>query len=293
MTRNERALERVAWLAVAPTLLLVLLVGLYPLASTIRASFTDAWTDTPDEASWVGLGNYRKLAADEEFRGAVKTTVKFTVVSVALELTFGLALALLLNRNFRGRGLMRGAMLVPWVLPTVVSSQLFAWMFNDVYGVFNDLLVNQLHVMTAPRAWLAEPGVAFWCVVTVDVWKTTPFMALLLLAGLQTISSDVVEAAKVDGAGRWRTLLSVTLPLLRPTIAVALIFRTLDALRVFDVVWVMTKGGVGTETMTTSTYRQLMDFQQLGYGSAQSVVIFLLIAIFTTVYLLTVRVEEA
>lgn len=274
---------RLAWILLLPTLAVLVGVALYPLATTFYNSLTDARLGSSRAVNFVGLENYLWLFTDPVFLDAVGNTLYFTVVSVLAELVLGLLIALVIHSQFPGRGLMRAAVLVPWAIPTVVSAQMWRWMYNDVFGVVNDLLIR-IGILHGPVAWTAVPGLAMHAVIAVDVWKTTPFMALLLLAGLQVISQDLYEAATVDGAGRIRQFFSITLPLLRPTIMVALIFRTLDALRVFDVIFVMTAGASGTESMATYNRRILVEFQQLGYGSAISVVIFLIIFLFVILY---------
>ena len=189
---------------------------------------------------------------------------------------------------------MRTAMLVPWAIPTAISSQMWKWMYHDVFGVLNDLFTRVLPILPAKIAWVANAQTALWALVAVDVWKTTPFMALLLLAGLQLIPGDIYEAASVDGATGWRQFVTITLPMLRPAIVVALIFRTLDSLRVFDLVWIMTSGAFNTETMATFNQRNLIQFQSLGYGSTISVAIFVVIALFVVLYVTTIfRDQEA
>jgi trehalose/maltose transport system permease protein len=219
--------------------------------------------------------------------------VKFTLITVVFEFLLGLGVALVINSNFKGRGLMRTAMLVPWAIPTVVSAQMWKWMYNDIYGPINDILVNKLHLLKTPVAFIAQPVVSLWAVAAVDIWKTTPFVALLLLAGLQVIPDDVYEAARIDGASAWQAFWRITLPLLRPAILVTLIFRTLDALRVFDVIYVMF--GARPDTQTVSVYAQnnIVAFSDLGYGAAISVGIFLLIGIFVIAYVTFLKVEES
>jgi trehalose/maltose transport system permease protein len=277
--------ERLAYVFLTPTLLVVIGVAFYPLANTIYATFFDARLGSSRAWEFIGLENYQVLLTDVNWWRAVWATVKFTVVSVALELVLGLGIALVVNSKFPGRGLMRTAMLVPWAIPTAVSSQMWKWMYHDVFGVINDLLVNVIPILPRKVAWIANAQTALWALVAVDVWKTTPFMALLLLAGLQLIPADLYEAGSVDGATGWRQFVNITLPLLRPAIVVALIFRTLDALRVFDLVWIMTSGAFGTETMATMNQRNLIQFQQLGYGSTISVAIFFVIAVFVVFYI--------
>ncbi|HXF63504.1 MAG TPA: sugar ABC transporter permease [Caldilineaceae bacterium] len=284
MTEMAKRQERLAYLFLLPTILVVIGVAFYPLANTIYATFFDARLGSARAWEFVGLKNYQTLLTDASWWAAVWTTVKFTVASVFLELVLGMGIALVVNSKFPGRGLMRTAMLVPWAIPTAVSSQMWKWMYHDVFGVVNDLLVNVIPILDRKIAWIANAQTALWALVAVDVWKTTPFMALLLLAGLQLIPADLYEAGSVDGATGWRQFWSITLPLLRPAIVVALIFRTLASLRVFDLVWIMTSGAFGTETMATMNQRHLIQFQRLGYGSTISVAIFLVIGIFVVFY---------
>lgn len=285
----EARQSRLGWILVSPALVLLLLVGAYPLVQTFYVSLTDARLASGRPANFVGLANYSRLAADPGFRASVANTVLFTVTSVSAEIVLGLAIALVVNSRFRGRGVLRAAMLIPWALPTVVSAKMWNYMLVDTYGVVNDLLVTRSGLLETKVAWLAEPGLALASIIAVDVWKTTPFVALMLLAGLQVIPPALYEAASVDGASRLQQFWRITLPMLRPVILVTLIFRTLDALRVFDVIWVMTRGQSGTESMATYNFRQLIDFQKLGYGSAVSVAIFALIALFVVAYLVVLR----
>jgi trehalose/maltose transport system permease protein len=187
----------------------------------------------------------------------------------------------------------RTSMLIPWAIPTVVSSQLWRFMYNQDNGVINDLLVNRLRILDQPVAWIANPTTSLPAIIAVDVWKTTPFMALLLLAGLQIIPGDVYEAATVDGANKWQQFWQITLPLLRPALLVALIFRTLDAFRVFDVVFVMKGAALDTITLAIYARQTMIDEQFLGRGAAASVLIFLCIALLVVIYTRLVRVEEA
>jgi trehalose/maltose transport system permease protein len=288
----QRRQERLAWVLVIPTLLVVLGVAFYPLVQVFITSLTNARLGSVTPPVFVGLRNYVNLVTDADFLDAIIHTIIFTVGSVFFELVLGMIFALVINSQFPGRGVMRTAMLIPWAIPTVVSAQMWKWMYNDVFGVINDFLVTKVHLLSQPIAWIARPDLALPAIIAVDVWKTTPFMALLLLAGLQLIPNDVYEAATVDGANKLQQFWNVTVPLLRPAILVALIFRTLDALRVFDVIYVMTKGASGTESMATYDQKNLVDFQLLGYGSAISVAIFVLIGIFVVLYVTTVRVEE-
>jgi trehalose/maltose transport system permease protein len=285
--------ERMAYIFLVPTIVVVIGVAFYPLANTIYATFFDARLGSSRAWEFVGLKNYQTLLTDQKWWEAVWNTLRFSVVSVGLELVLGLGIALVVNSKFPGRGFLRTAMLVPWAIPTAVSSQMWKWMYHDVFGVINDILVNVLGILPAKIAWTANAQTALWALVAVDVWKTTPYMALLLLAGLQLIPADLYEAASVDGATGWRQFTRITLPMLRPAIVVALIFRTLDSLRVFDLIWIMTSGAFGTESMATMNQRQLIQFQKLGYGSTVSVAIFVVIGVFVVLYVtLFMRREE-
>ena len=226
---------------------------------------------------------------DRDFFNAIENTLFFTVITVAAELALGMIIALTVNSKFVGRGIMRAAMLVPWAVPTVISARLWEVMLIDNQaGVINDVLFR-LGLGDGAIAWLAGSSTQIWSLIFVDVWKTTPFMALLLLAGLQTIPKDIYEAADVDGAGRVRQFFNITLPLLRPTIAIALVFRTLDALRAFDVFDVL----VGRQLQSIATYNQfvLVNEQEFGYASAIGVTIFVIILIFTIIYVNALGVE--
>ncbi|WP_437331934.1 carbohydrate ABC transporter permease [Sorangium sp. So ce394] len=289
----ERRRQRRAWLFLLPTLVVVAFVALYPLAQTFYLSFTNARLGTGEPATLVGAQNYVDLVQDSYFHDAVLLTVFFTVVTVLSELALGLGVALLVNSQFKGRSAVRAAMLIPWAIPTVISAQMWKWMYNDVYGVFNDLLVNRLGVLPRNVAFVADPDVSFWAVAIIDIWKTTPFMALLLLAGLQLIPSDLYEAARVDGATPLQQFTRITLPLLKPSMLVALIFRTLDALRVFDVFFVMFGNRPDMQTMATYAQQTLVSVSNIGYGSAISVALFLIIAVFILIYLAVFRTEEA
>lgn len=281
---------RTGWLYLMPTILILLLVTVYPLGRTIYLSFFEAGLRFPLKLEFVGLMNYINLFSDPVWWRSVLNTVIFTATSVALETVLGLIIALLVHTNFRGRGLVRTAMLVPWAIPGVVAAQLWRWMLNDVYGVINDLLMK-LQLISRPYAWLAEGMLIMVAVVLADVWKTAPFMALILLAGLQAIPKELYEAARVDGATPAQQFWRITLPLLRPVLLVALIFRTLDALRVFDMIYVMAGTQITTISMSIYGRQQLLEFADIGYGSAVSTAIFLIIAIYTAVYIATLKVE--
>ncbi len=275
----------------APALVVVALVALYPLGLTIFQSFTDKQFLALEPTKWIGLQNYRTLIHDSIFRDSIVTTVKFTLITVSFEFVLGLIIALVVNSNFKGRGVMRAVMLIPWAIPTVVSAQMWKWMYDDIFGVINDAGVR-LHILNHSVAWISQPSTALASVAAVDIWKTTPFVALLLLAGLQVIPQDLYEAADVDGASKLTQFWRITLPLLRPAILVALIFRTLDALRVFDVFYVFFGNRVDTQTMAIYDQNTIVSVGNVGYGAAISVAIFLIIALFVVIYVTFIRVDE-
>jgi trehalose/maltose transport system permease protein len=271
----------------------------YPLAETIRLSFTNANLGDVAEPRWVGFANYwyttprgvgLGVLQDPRWWNAVAKTLVFTLASVGLELIFGLLLAILINARFPGRGLVRTSILLPWVIPGVVSAQMWSWMFNDQFGVVNDML-KRIDAIDQGLAWIGNPDTALLTIIIVEVWKTTPFMTLLLLAGLQTIPVEIYEAAEVDGAGAWTRFWRVTLPLLKPAILIALVLRSVDALRVFDVIYVMNGYAESTISMTAYARQQLADFQLLGMGSAASVLIFLVILALTIAYVRMLKVR--
>ena len=282
---------RTTWLFLLPSIVLLALVAAYPLFRTIQLSFFDvSILKFPLEPTWVGFENYRALLTDSRWWRSVWNTVAFSAVSVGLETILGLVIALVVHGEFRGRGLVRTAMLVPWAIPGVVSSQMWRWMLNDVYGVINDLFMK-LRLIRTPMAWLAEPALVLPALIAIDVWKTTPFMALILLAGLQSIPKELYEAARVDGASPVQQFWRITWPLLQPSLLVGLIFRTLDALRVFDLIYVVAGTQINTVSMSIYARQQLISFGSLGYGSAVSTGIFLILAIYITVYLVALKVE--
>ncbi len=273
-----------------PALLIVGFVAFFPLGRTIYQSFTDEQF-LGGTAHWIGLKNYRNLIDDADFRNAIVVTAKFTLITVSFEFVLGMIIALVVNSSFKGRGVMRAVMLVPWAIPTVVSAQMWKWMYDDVFGVINDLLLK-VHLISHPIAWISDPKTSLASVCAVDIWKTTPFVALLLLAGLQVIPRDLYEAAEVDGASKWQQFWRVTMPLLRPAILVALIFRTLDALRVFDIFYVFFGNRPDTQTMAIYDQSTIVSTGDVGYGAAISVGIFLIIGVFVAIYVTVMRVEQ-
>jgi trehalose/maltose transport system permease protein len=291
----QRAKVKSARQFLAPMLIVLALVAGWPLLRTIWFSFTDAGLGDLSDATFIGLENFWSpdgfgLLQDPLWWNAVYNTLFFAVVSVALETFFGMIVALALNVQFPGRGWVRAAILIPWAIPTVVSAQMWGWMMHDQFGMLNDLFMT-LGFIAEPIAWTASPDTSMIAVIIVDVWKTTPFMALLILAGLQMLPSDCYEAARVDGIHPVRVFFKVTLPLVYPALMVATIFRALDALRIFDLIYVLTSNARETMTMSVYARQQLVDFQLVGYGSAASTGLFLIIAFLTISYIYVGRVN--
>lgn len=264
---------------VGPALILLGAVTLYPILYVFYLSFQRRLLIF-DISRFVGLENYGFLLQDLRFWKALQNTAYFTGVSVSLEILLGLMIAILLNRPSRLRGLMRSVVLLPWAIPTIVSARMWEWIFNTDFGILN-------HLLGAKINWLGNPGLAMHAAILVDLWKTTPFVVILLLAGLQVIPQDLYEAARADGAGTLVLFRRITLPLLKPVLLVVLIFRTLDAWRVFDVIYVLTGGGPAntTETLSIYAYKTLFQTLQFGYGSTLSVVTFLLVGGMSVLYL--------
>ena len=290
-TKLRRRQTRLAWLLLLPSLAVVAFVAIYPLGKTVYQSFTDQEFLQLEPTRWVGLENYRELWHDTVFRNSVWKTVEFTLITVGFEFALGLAIALVVNSSFKGRGVMRAVMLVPWAIPTVVAAQMWKWMLDDTFGVVNDA-GTRLHILSHSHAWISDPSTALAAVCAVDILKTTPFVALLLLAGLQVIPGDLYEAADVDGASQLAQFWYITLPLLAPAILVTLIFRTLDALRVFDVFYVFFGNRLDTQTMAIYNQDTIVGTGHVGYGAAISVAIFLIIAVFVVIYVTFMRVTE-
>ena len=291
-TKVRRQRVKAAWLFLAPMLIALTLVAGWPLVRTFFLSFTDASLSDLGAANLIGFENYLVyedgrwygVLADSVWWQSVWNTVYFSVVSVSLEVVFGVIVALILNAEFKGRVIVRAAVLIPWAIPTIVSAQMWAWMLNDQFGIINHMLMG-LGVIDAPIAWTANATYSMWAVIMVDVWKTIPFVALLVLAALQMLPKDCYEAAEVDGIHPLRVFFKVTLPLITPALMVAVIFRLLDALRVFDVIYVLTSNSTSTMSMSVYARQQLVEFQDVGYGSAASTLLFLIIALATVAYL--------
>jgi trehalose/maltose transport system permease protein len=294
---------RAAWMFLIPMFLVLAAVAGWPLLRTIYFGFTNTSLADFDNQQWVGFDNYLSvltlpsgkviydgLLADPTWWRAVWNTIRFTVISVLFETALGLVVALTLNADFRGRGLVRAAILIPWAIPTIVSAKMWAWMLNDQFGIINDILLR-LHLISSKIAWTADPDTAMVAVLIVDIWKTTPFMALLILAGLQMVPGDIYEAARIDGVNPLKVFWKVTLPLIRPALMVAVIFRALDAFRIFDLIYVLTPNNVQTKSMSVFAKENLFDFDKFALGSAASTMLFVILATFTILYMWLGRVD--
>jgi multiple sugar transport system permease protein len=285
-----RSSQRTAFWFVLPSFIFVGVFTLYPIFESFRLSFYRMILTLP----WlgqkmVGWENYLDLWTDPVAMQALRTTLIFVGVTIPLELLVGLGMALVMNEVFHGRGLLRAVVLIPWAVPTVVSSQMWRFIFNDRYGLVNFVLFGgDASRYLAP---LADPYLAIAAIMIAEVWKTAPFAGLILLAGLQAIPDDLYDAANIDGATSWQKFRHVTLPLIRPALLLALLFRTIDGLRVFDLVFVMTQGGPADATNVLSFYGYKKIFAEgmVGYGSAVAVTVFLLSLILSLVYLRILR----
>ncbi|AKR56696.1 trehalose/maltose ABC transporter permease [Youhaiella tibetensis] len=303
--KSELLTQRVrsAMFFLVPMLVALLIVAGWPLLRTIYFSLTNASLTNLYGAEWVGFRNYLSWTTlksgktifsgtlvDPVWWNAVWNTVRFAVISVTLEAILGMIVALVLNANFVGRGLVRAAILIPWAIPTIVSARMWGWMLNDQFGILNDLFLR-MGLISQKIAWTANADTAMTAVLMVDIWKTTPFMALLILAGLQMIPKDIYEAAEIDGVHPVKQFFRITLPLVRPALMVAIIFRLLDAMRIFDLIYVLTPNSSQTKTMSVVARENLIEFDKFAYGSAQSTLLFLLIAIMTVLYIWLGRVR--
>ncbi len=284
--------RRAAWAFLAPMMLVIAAVALWPLGRTFFFSITDAFLDDPRNYSIVGIANFLEILDDRSWWVAVRNTLTFTVISVSLETGLGLAIALLVNQAIPGRGLVRAAVLVPWSIPVVVSAKIWEWMLNDQFGIINTLLVG-IGVLDKGVAWTANDGLIMGVVIFIDVWMTTPFMVLLILAGLQMIPGELFEAAEVDGIPAWKRFWSITLPLLRPALGVAILFRVLDALRMFDLAYVLSASNENIMTVSIYARDRLISFQELGTGSAASSLVFLLVALIAILLMGLLRLDRA
>lgn len=278
--RRSRGLseKRLAQLMVMPSMILIVIVAAWPVIYAIWLSLNQYSVRVAGLSRWVGLDNYTTALSSSDWHSALIHTLIFTVISVSLETVIGLGMALAMHRAFRGQGLLRTVVLVPWAVLTVVTAVMWRTMFVSPYGFINTVLGTH-------TVWLGQTPYALIIIILADVWKTAPFMALLLLAGLQVIPEDIYEAARVDGATAWQRFTRITMPLLRPALLVALIFRTLDALRIFDLPYVLTQGTVGTSTLSTIAQQTFATNRLYGQGSAEAILAFIIVMIVSFAYI--------
>ncbi|MCA1668576.1 MAG: sugar ABC transporter permease [Thermomicrobia bacterium] len=284
---QARADARLGFALVTPAVLTIIVIAFYPLLRSIWDSMHKLnlrFANMPRPLIW--FQNYKDILQDARWHNALAVTARVVLVSVGVELVLGMIIALLLNRAFHGRGIVRASILVPWAITTVVSAQMWSWIYDARYGVFNDLLMR-LHIISKPIIFLAQPNITIWAMIGAEIWKTTPFMALLLMAGMQLIPADLYEAAAIDGTNAWQNFWKITLPLMKPTILVALLFRTIDAVRIFDLPRVLTNGGPGqsTETLVLYAYNTLFTNLNFGYGSALAVSTFLVVVVVSFLFI--------
>ena len=281
--------KTLAVLLLAPAFLLLALIVVYPICKLILNSFFELrLSGGADSIKFIGWRNYADLWHDDEFWNATRNTLLITFITVPGALIAGMGLAMLANLPFKRRWPVRLALLLPWALPLSFAGLIFAWFFHTEYGVVNDVL-RRLGLSTSqePRMWLLSPEWAFAAICLTIIWKTSSFMALILLAGLQMIPRSLYEAAEVDGASKWQQFWQITIPMLMPSIIVALIFRTISALQTFDIPYTMTRGGPGnaTETLAMLIHKNTIDYLDVGYGSTMAVAMFLISLVVTAVYL--------
>ncbi|CAI1168646.1 Inner membrane ABC transporter permease protein ycjO [Serratia grimesii] len=280
--------RRQAWVLLAPMLLMMLLLTAWPLARTLWLSFTDvALVGDGVTPAWVGTDNFFYALTDPDFQAALWRTLYFTVVSVVFEGVIGVLVALLLNQKFYGRNVLRVLVILPWALPTIVNATMWRLNFNPDYGSINALL-TQLGVIDHYRSWLGDPASALNAVMLADIWKNYPLITLLTLAALQSIPDDLYEAARLDGATAWRRFQAITLPAILAPLAVALVLRTIDAFKVFDIVYVMTRGGPmdSTKTLSFFVYQESFSYLRAGSGAAHAVLMTLLCGLLIALYML-------
>ena len=281
---SERISARV-WLLLSPLILVMVAVIGWPLVDTIRLAMMDARL-VGTGGNFVGWDNFANMLANRGFRAALGTTLWFTVLSVTLELIAGVLVALLLNQRFHGRTLLRALLILPWALPTVVNATLWRLIYNPEYGALNAAL-TQFGLIDSYRSWLGEPGSAMTALIVADVWKNFPLVALIALAALQSVPRDILAAAISDGANAWRRFRYVTLPYLMGPLLVALVLRTIEAFKVFDLIWVMTRGGPANSTRTLSilVYQEAFAFQRAGSGASLALMVALMITVLAALYL--------
>ncbi|MBN9234720.1 MULTISPECIES: carbohydrate ABC transporter permease [Phyllobacteriaceae] len=278
--------DRTAWLLLTPMIAIMVLVTAFPLLNTLWLAFTDAsLTGQGYVWQWVGFENFAYILDDADFRAAVGHTAYFTVFSVSAEVVLGVLVALLLNQEFRGRAYVRALLILPWALPTIVNAVMWRLIYNPEYGSLNALL-TQVGLLDAYRSWLGDPSMAMNMVILADVWKNYPLIALIALAGLQTVPKDLYEAAIMDGANAWIRFWKITIPGIMGSLTVAMVLRAIEAFKVFDIFYVMTRGGPADSTKTVSffVYQESFTYLRAGSGAAYALTVTTMSAMMIAVY---------
>lgn len=286
--------KKESWLLLAPALLILAVITFTPLLRTIWLSFTDAEiTALAQKVSWIGLENYVYALTDPDFREALGRTLYFTIVSVGAETLLGVGVALLLNQQFYGRTLLRTLIILPWAVPTIVNAMMWRIIFHPDYGSLNALL-TQLGIIDSYRSWLGSPDIAMNMIILADVWKNYPIIAFVVLAALHTIPKDLFDAAKVEGASAWHRFWAITLPGIMGPLLVIVILRTIEAFRVFDIVYVMTRGGPADSTKTVSfyVYQEYFAYLRTGSGASYAILVAVISAIMIMIYCNAVRKQQ-
>ncbi|QUH27443.1 carbohydrate ABC transporter permease [Vallitalea guaymasensis] len=274
----QKQKAKMGYIFIIPSIVLVLVFIVYPVINTINMSLYDLRIQTLAEGKkFVGFDNYIKLFSDKTFIESLKFTLMFTVVAVTLETLIGMIFALIMNKAIPGQGIIRTAVLVPWAIPTIVSGLMWQFMYSDQYGIIN-LILSKLHLIQDYIPWLIEKNTAIIAVIIADVWKTTPYMSLLILSGLQTVPESLYEAASLDGANKIQRFFRITLPIIKPVVVVAILFRVLATFRIYDLVVALTSGGPadGTQSLSLYTIKTYFNFGNLGYGATLAVVTFII-----------------
>ena len=293
MTRAQRR-QVEAWSLLIPVLVVMTIVTLYPLVRTVWLSFTDAELPVGQSVpQWIGIDNYSYVLTDPDFLDALVRTLHFTIGSVGAELVLGVLVGLLLNQKFRGRALVRSLVILPWALPTIVNAMLWRLMYNPEYGALNALL-TEMHLIDQYRSWLGDPDIAMDMVIIADVWKNYAIVALVVLAALQTIPADLYEQMRIDGAPAWSRFWNLTVPGILGPLTVVMVLRLIDSFRVFDIIFVMTRGGPADATKTLSfyVYQESFAFLRAGSGASYAVIVALMSAMLIAAYIFLLRRQE-
>lgn len=293
MSKNKAKYQsRTAYMMIAPAVLIIFGMGIFPVCYSIWLSFNKVHPMS-FETDFIGLQNYSEIFANSEFWQSIGITLYFCIVSIAVQMVLGVLVAMLLNQRFVGRGIVRALILLPWAVPTIVNANLWNWILNANYGILNRVLMK-LGIISDSIAWLSDGSTALHMIILADTWRMLPLVVVMLLAGLQTVSKNVLEAAVVDGAGAWRRFWAVYMPALKPMILVILVLRTIQAIRVFDIVYVLTKGGPANKTMVISFYSYFETFNYLNYGkgAAIAMVIAVLALVLSLLYFKVLRSKD-